>query len=362
MNIRAASLLTACLSLIGCAEPSAEKMLENYVSRVSNALDQPIEFKPNTAARLPAFPLRRERLLEVAPIREGLLDVLEFRQCDLLPLISERNSNLGRVMQPSQQLRYELRFLPALYDCRRQLMADPHENSSTFVNRVNEIIAHKERELPKLIWNSIYTSSEMEQQFSLAKTALPLESQGRISDIETALGAFIRISELTQLSEWPEPRMIQDIEKYYEVLYRNASGGEWLKSIDWLTYTLSQVAEGIEARLDRRAICFNQQPNNQSAIVRNVFLNFYAGELQPYLSQVHQFGERWLSSHELILTNLTLPDSMLEYQQKVLSKTHPDGLWQTYTQARDRHTLAWQRLLNQCGMLPSAPIVLDDSE
>lgn len=361
MTIRASSLLTLCLCLVGCAEPSAEKMLENYVSRVSNALDQPIEFKPNTAARLPAFPLRRERLLEIAPIREGLLDVLEFRQCDLLPLISERNSNLGRVMQPSQQLRYELRFLPALYDCRRQLMEDQHDNSSIFINRVNEIIAHKERELPKLIWNSIYTSSEMEQQFSLAKAALPLESQGRISDIEIALNAFIQISELTQLSEWPEPKMIKDIETYYEILYRNTSGGEWLKSLDWLTYTLNQVAGGIEARLNRRAVCFNQRPNNQSAIVRNVFLNFYAGELQPYLSQVHRFGERWLTAHELILSNLTLPDAMLDYQQKVLSKTHPDGMWQAYIQARDRHTLAWQQLLDQCGMLPSAPIVLDDS-
>ena len=349
---RLLNLLLLISLIYGCAEPDAEHMLEDYTQRVSNALDEPIRFEPGNTP-FPAFPPRRERLLPVEGLREGLIDVLQFRHCDLLPLIAERNSNLGRVMPPSQTLRYELRFLPAIENCEHDLSLQVKTDDSLqpLLDRVRQILQHKQEQLPRVIWNSIYTSEEMEQQFSHSTDPLPLDAQGLINQASQSLNAFILISELTAGdASWPDIRFINELESYYEQLYRMQSGQQWLRSVYLLSYTMEQVAQAIETRLERRPICFDQQPNNRSVIIQNVFRKFYAAEFQPYLALTDQFGRHWQTSHQSIQQYLPLPPSSEAYFSQLFDRQIKDGVLHRFNQARERHTEAWQTLLSHCGL------------
>lgn len=349
---RRLSLLLLTSLLYGCSEPGAEKMLQDYTRRVSNALDEPVEFAPGNSP-FAAFPPRRERLLPVEDIREGLIEVLQLRHCNLLPLIAERNSNLGRVMTPSQTLRYELRFLPAVEACEQKLTQriETDDTLEPLLHRVRQILQHKQKHLPRVIWNSIYASAEMEQQFSRSAEPLPLRAQGLINQAGNTLDAFILISQLAnQESPWPDSRFINELENHYEQLYRMQSGKQWLRSLYLLSYTMEQVSESIESRLERRPICFNQQPNNRSVIIQNVFRNVYAAEFQPYLALTDQFGRHWKARHLAIQQHLPLPPSSEAYFSQLFDHEVQGGMLHRFNQARERHTQAWQTLLTHCGL------------
>ena len=104
--------------LSGCNSNAPKALLNDYTQRMSNVLDIEIAASdPNI--NLPSFPDKRDRFVSTNDIRQGLWEVLDFRQCDMLSIISERNSSLGKVMPASQKMRYELRFIKALQDCRR---------------------------------------------------------------------------------------------------------------------------------------------------------------------------------------------------------------------------------------------------
>lgn len=353
------SLLCLSLLLTGCQPNSAEKLMRDYIQRLSNALEEPIAFQPQEASPYPSLPARRDRLHSLQEVREGLVDLLDLRHCSgLLPLIAERNSSLGRVMQPAQQLSYELELLRQLHNCQTQLregLATAPEWSSA-LERVERIQQIKQQQLDKQIWNSLYASPEMEQQFSRASPARALDSQGQMADMERYLVSLIQVAQLTSrpLPDWPQEESFYQLSPLYEGLHRNRFGSEWLKSIQLLTYTLNQASTGIEARLERRPICFNQQANPRAQILRNVFQNYYATGVQPYLSQTHRDGERWLSLQQQLLELLPLPEAMQTYQQQVLDRHAEEGVWQTYIRARDRHTQTWQRLLTECGLAPGA--------
>lgn len=343
--------------LNGCAEPTAESMLRDYTQRVSNALEHPVNFKTSHVT-YPIFPPRRERRQEVHDLREGLIDVLRLRQCDLLPLISERNSNLGRVMTPSQSLQYELRFLPAIHHCEQiisgRIIDEPE--LSPLLERVQEIRRHKEKQLPKVIWNSVYTTPEMEQQFSRSASPLPLKGIGQNNQIQHILDPFVVIAQLADNpSQWPETEFISALEGYYENLYRTELGSQWLQSVSVLTYTMNEVSIAIEQRLSQRPICFNQQPNNRATIIQNVFRNFYAAEFQPYLASTDQFGQRWKSIHEEMISTLPVPHSTTEYFLSVFDPAYEGGFMYAYDQAKKRHTSAWQTLLDHCGLMAGQP-------
>ena len=349
--------LLAVTVLSGCAEPTAESMLRDYAQRVSNAIEYPIDFQTGEIS-YPILPPRRERRIDIPELREGLIDVLRLRQCDLLPLISERNSNLGRVMPPSQILQYELRFLPAIQQCEKRLLERISEEAelAELLNRVQEIRQHKETYLPYVIWNALYTSPEMEQQFSRSATPLPLQSAGHINQIQQIIDPFIVIAQVTgEKTSTLDSEFILSLENHYEQLYRIELGNQWLRSVALLTQAMNAVAEGIEQRLDERPICFNRQPNNRSTIIQNVFRNFYASEFQPYLANTDQFGQRWSKLQNELVAELPVPKSSAEYFADIFNKNHNNGFMFAYDQAKSRHLAAWQRLLDHCGLMAGKP-------
>ncbi|MFC6673576.1 DUF3080 family protein [Marinobacterium aestuariivivens] len=355
----AESLLTAALLLLaGCDGSGPEEMLDDYASRVSNTLDEPIETDFDVAGRLPLFPARRERSLPLTDLRQGLVEVLALRHCDLLHLIAERNSSLGKVMAPSQQLVYEMRFLARLRDCRRDLDSAPSPDPDLLA-QVNAIYSVKSRELPVAIWNAVYASSEMEVNFSRGDPPMPLEPDGSALAALSSLEQLTDLAALAQLPDWPLPALLDVIEQPYQTLNRNRFGSQWLKSLLLLTETLERTARGLESRERRYPLCPQYRPTPDARILLNVFTQYYAGAVQPYLARVHRDGSRWRDLHLTLMHQLPATEAMQQYRWQVFAGENPDSLWQRYILARDHHTSAWQAVLRRCGLMPGVENTAD---
>lgn len=351
--MRICGLLIALLALSGCDRGSPEYMMQDYMSRVENTLETSIDTELDVGDKIPLFPRKRARKQATDELRQGLLEVLDLDYCEgLLHLIAQRNSSLGKVMPPSKQMTYEIRFFQLIRDCHNKIQLDS-EQEAELKTRIREIYEIKKRNLAKEIYNGIYMSEEIAGNFSRSEAPIALEG-------DTGLDASIRVVEqfllLAQLpsneTDWQAPTFLNEIENSFKVLYSNRYGGQLLKSLVLLTESMNATADGINAKLDSRPFCLPGHRNPRTDILRNVFAKYYSGTFQPYLSKVHRSGQIWLETNQKLAAALPLPLAMDAYFNETLSLEHPNSLWQQYIRARDRHTQAWQRLLSQCGMMP----------
>ncbi|WP_164549015.1 DUF3080 family protein [Amphritea opalescens] len=341
------------LVLQGCDQRPVETMLERYSNRVANSLDSEAQLDLEGPLELPTYPRRRERIRPVTDLRQGLLEVLKLRHCQLIQLVAERNSSLGKVMPPSRQLVYEIQFLSRLNQCRQSL---PSQTDKKLIQQLDEIYRIKKQSFEAALWNGIFTSEAMERNFSPSEPALPLEGDGGFSQSRQALEALNRVAELNNIvhnqAQWDEPDNLDQLEPHYQALSTLRYGSRWLRSLSLLTSTLNHTASVIEQRLRQRPLCYNQRATPAALIVKNVFNKYYAGELQPYMAKVDRHGQAWLSLNRRLLANFNhIPATMQQYQALMLTTESP--FWQHYIEARNRHTQAWQQLLTQCNLMPN---------
>lgn len=352
MRFRLFSLLLLCSVLSACSSDEATALVERYASRTGNAIDVDVDLSLKPSAQLYApLPPRRERLAEIPEIREGLLDLLDLRTCDLMQLVSERNTSLGRVAGPSQRLIYELKILPRLESCIALLEDDPEQQELRA--KLQEFVKIKQVGFAPLVFNAIYNTEEMERHFSFASEPLLPDQTGYLAPLVPPLERLVEVAQLSQQRRWQTPTFAEDLESSFEALYRADFGARWISSMALLTQTLEQTSAAIEQRLAGRPICFNGRQNNQSAILWTVFMKFYVGELQPYIAQVEREGRQWSALHQHVLANLQgVPSDKIRAFFDTDSRA---PIWGRYLRARDRHTKAWQKQLEQCGLRPGVP-------
>lgn len=351
------SIYVLILSMLyGCDRGTPEYMLQDYMSRVGNTLDTAIDTPLDVAAQIPLFPRKRERWREIPPLTQGLIEVLDLDYCDgLLPLIAERNSNLGRVMQPSQQMVYEIRFHAAIKQCAAKIEADPVADSE-LKQRINTILRHKQQYLKDRIWNGTIASDEFAANFSRSEPPLPVDEPLDFSTTLTAIERFIELAQLTdETKPSPPPAYLATIEESYQALQLQRYGARLLHSLSLVTVTLEQTAAGINQRLDQRPFCLPGHHTPKRDILRNVFSRYYAAELQPYLALVQRDAMQWFSLQQMLFAQFKLNPEMQRYYDSVLSEEASGSLWRRYRAALEQHTKAWQRLLTQCELMPQRP-------
>ncbi len=342
--------------LTGCDRATPEAVLENYQYRISNVLDIPNTHNYKLETR-PLFPPRRDRILRTTELREGLLDVLKLKDCHLIPLIAERNSSLGKVYAPSQKMRYELQFYHLLRLCRLSLVDSTTDKA--FIERLKEIQRIKHKNLPSELWNGVFTSKEIEMNFARDKAPLPLLDNGSSAATFEALRSLIAIIR-TPLEEqaWSPPKELPKLESFYETLNKNQSGPKILSALQLVTLHLNIASTTLEEGMAKHPLCFQQKPTRNAKIMKNIFYKYYIGEVQPYLAVVHRNANEWLDLNNHLIDsfrefNLIVPKQLETYQRMVLSKSEQHSLWSNYIRARDKHTKSWQKLLKQCGMMPT---------
>lgn len=342
------TLLTSLLLILaGCNPFSAPgTMLDEYVERTARVLELDPQFSPIPAA--PRLPKRRERQLAVPELEIDMLDFLSLYGCDLQVVVGEKNSIMGRVMQPLNRLRYELRFIASARECL------PEIDDEDLAGSVRKAVDGKLESLPVVTWNATWGVEEIESLLTLTKGALPVEATGAVT---AALGQDLErlntsIASLNRQELALDLAFVGRVHQHWDAEYR---AGQALNSAVLLIARLQDATALIRQRIEARPLCFEGKANNQAQIVQSMFFTVYVERVQPYLADVQR------ARAELIepLTRLgrlqqgVMPDSFRPYFERALTQAE-GSVWQRLDQATGEHTQAWQSLLEQCGMRPGA--------
>ncbi len=348
-----------------CSEPrTAGDLWLNYRYRLGNSLQS--EFA-EVADPLPAnpawrYPRRRQIRLAVEPVRVDLLAFLRLSHCELQRLIGERNSSLGQLAPESQRLLYELRFLQLAKPCLEYLQSESG-NGSELAGQLLQAIATKRRNLSRVTWNALNVSRELQTLFALSAQPLaPAELQDSPVRLLQSLDYLYFLQR--DIAEGAK-QVLGDplLERHFQVLGSDAYAGRLLLSLVLATEHLNRITPVLRERQLERPLCYQRRPSPQARIVERVFHKYYIGEIQAYLAVLHQQAQalqrRLQQLYLTHLDNLEPPSAYQLWWQATWAAETGSGeggsVWQEFNRALSNHTLAWQGLLANCGLMPGGP-------
>lgn len=342
-------LMVLCLALLlaGC-DPFAQPdtLMDEYLERVGRVLD----LQPDSRA-LPAvtpLPRRRQRVRELPELDMGILEFFSLYGCELQQVVGEKNSALGKVMQPAQRLDYEIRFIAASADCLPVITDESLQADLAAAARI------KREALPLAVWNATWGAPEMAKFYTRSDGYLPLtpdpEKIATLAADLDRLNGWIR-----DLHGQTNPTMFEPLSEIHQRWQALPVAGQLIQSSRLLIARLNDVESLLSARLAGRPLCFNQRPNADAEIMRNLFFNVYAARVQPYMAEVQRVRARLLPLlQELALAQRpAMSPAFMPFMQALLEEG-PGSLWGRLDQAVQDHTERWQELLDQCGMRPQA--------
>lgn len=343
-------LCVTLLVLPACTDQqSLESSMENYRYRLANVFQIEFQSLPSPPL-LPQYPSRRDLQLPLQPIAVNLLEFLRLSRCDLQRLIGKRNSSLGRVMADSQKLIYHQRFISLAEICIRQLRELNNESLAAKVESARHI---KVADTPAAVWNASFASQEFQELFSVAASPLTLpEAQ---QDAAVLVGAIETLGRLLALSSVLDSG---ELEAQYAVIGSDKYLGRLLRSQWQLSHELDSLSDQIEQTLAARPMCLKPQPTAQAKVMQRVFLRFYIGEIQPYISGVYRQGRDFNVLIEALLNtmfrerNIAQPEPFAAYWRQSWSEHNPESIWSRFNVSVQRHTQLWQNVLEQCGLRP----------
>ena len=343
--MKPALLLILALALSACGQTPEDQLLD-YQQRVARVLDEDIP-AVGTRARIEriavthfALPLPQHRI--------NLLELLSLNDCRIGQAVAQKNSTLGKLAAASQKLVQELAILRDGADCVAQLQPLDAE----LAGQLNSALQEKYAARMRYWWNAWLSADEW--QHFIATAAQPLQwpaadapKPAHISLTLNALDYAIHQGENIAAGRFAPPR---GMEPQLQQLMLGETLGRWLASEYLLTRTLNQTAAIIENRLARKVLCPTGEETPDASILHNVFVKYYAGQVQPYISRTDQLGNA-LRERLDRLKNLLKEEPPQAFQQW----RHQVGQQQqAFVRANKRHVTAWQKVLRQCGLMPGA--------
>lgn len=335
-------LLTACDPFA-----SPDSRMDTYIDRLSRVLE--VEAQRSALMEVPTFPRMRDRRIDIEPIKINMLDFLSLYGCELQVVVGERNSAMGRVMTPLNDLRYQLRFI----DKARQCL--PKIEQQKLKQQLQSAIAQKRDSLTDYFWNAVWADEPMAELMS--------QSSGFYQRGETHVSIGRLSADLDHAREvlngLKSGELDPGLEQMGEIQQRwvfDHSGGQLINSVRLLITRLNDGSNMLEQKINGRPLCFQGKPNPRAEQVKGVFFNVYIARIQPYISEVSRDGERIFDGLSALAQaqEQSMPGSFKPYYRQVIDKKAQNGLWQQFELAIKRHTESWQNLLRQCGMQPMA--------
>ena|GEM_PF-1041643 len=357
----ALALLLVCLLLSACTvKDDPEAMFDNYLYRLGNSLQldtfDDIDFREQVEyalAGLPRYPKGDLLRYEITRETISLLAFLRLSRCELQRHIGARNSSLGRVMGSTQQLYYDITFIVLAKRCIALLEHDgvdvPDDQDLV---RLRSVLQMKQGDLSERFWNATFASAEFKTLFSLgAKPLTHSQAKETIDTLNDALLTLIKFNEqLPALLVAESPVDVSYLEQSYALIGASKRLGQLRLSMRLISVYLSFADQLLQQRIAHKPLCYQRSPSRQFTIVNTVFTRYYIGEVQPYLSKIHQQSRKLLLSLEQLQAPQQTTTAFANFWQAVyLSEA---GEWQHFQDAIAVHTQHWQSLLRQCGRLP----------
>lgn len=349
-GVRAAQWLVSVVIvflLAGCNPFSdARPMMDEYVQRVGRVLDvEPVLSAIPASERMPR---RRSRVIPMPDLELGMLDFLSLYGCELQYVVGEKNSVMGKVMQPLNRLRYEVNFIRTAGDCLSSVEDEELQNV------LMRAIASKRDSLPIAIWNATWGVEEMEKLFTFAKGDYPVEAANPLSDLardakqlNKSVAEFLERNLEADLVFWGK------VHQRWQAEYR---AGQLINSAHLVASRLEDATSLIQQRLDSRPLCLNGKANNQSDIVQSMFFSIYIGKIQPYLADLRRARTDLIEplSKLAAMQVDVMPESFQKWYASTLALKGNKSIWVHLDKAVATHIKSWQTLLEQCGLRPGA--------
>ncbi len=337
-----------CLYLAGCTPNSdVPDMMDDYVAQVAAALDLSPEL--SEISPVSQIPRRRERFLEMPDLDMGMLDFFSLYGCELQYVVGERNSIMGKVMQPLNRLRYETRFIRAAEDCI------PETDREGMKEELEEAIESKAEALPIAVWNATWGVEEVERLFTLSQGYYP----GGGDDAPVA-GLAAGVRQLNQTvagllgGNADEPLdYVGEVHQRWQAEHR---AGQLLNSARLLTVRLDDATALLAERTETDPLCPESGSGEPPKALKETYASHYAGGVEVYLERVEQGRAALMEPLERLaaLQLETMPDAFREWYRQSLDTGNAGSLWGQLDRAVESHAQRWQQLLEQCGVSPDS--------
>lgn len=342
------TLISICGLLLGCSESPTQGLMDDYLSRVTRALDVD-RIEPEERPTLPSWPAASQRQVPLQDIRLGLLEAYGLRGCtDLLTRVAERNTQLGRVMIPSQRLLYELRLANTLEACLNQ----PSSALDASMREDLEALAQQVRlRLSAVYWNFLVSSDEMAGLYSLSGERLNPNRNLPLTEQQAQLERLLDWSR--QLAQQQLPAASEDLERQLRIFRDQAMIGQLLHALVDANRYLRAVNHQLEKRLGEEPLCPRPTPELPRAQVsQNVLINIYMGEVQPWFARLERKAQIWFPAINELLDSPLAPPRIQEYRKEWIDPDNPETPWRQFQQLNRQHAQHWEALLHQCGLRP----------
>lgn len=322
-----------------------ESLMDEYVKRLAHVLD--VEPRYSELVSIERIPRPRERKLAISEIDMNMLEFLGLYGCELQFVVGEKNSIMGRVMQPLNKLRYEVRFIQAAEACL------PKIDDEKLTETVLQTIEHKKQNLGKTIWNATWGTDEIAQLLSLSNGLYDPE-QNKYDITQYSHDIDYLNNAVTNLLNGDFSQDLQYIGEIQQRWQYGSHAGQLHNSGRLLISRLEDATQILKQRTQQKPLCPQGKATNQARVLESMFFSVYIAKVQPYMANVDRSAEQLFEPlAELAMKQRqVMPDTFRTYFNQSLEWNNEKSLWGRYQQRVKEHTEAWQELLEQCGLRP----------
>lgn len=335
-----------CLYLAGCAPDSGVPgMMDEYVMGVADALELRPEF--SDIAPVPQIPRRRERVLDMPGLDMGMLDFLSLYGCELQYVVGERNSIMGRVMQPLNRLRYETRFIRAAEACISE--TDDEE----IQEELEEAITHKIETLPIAVWNATWGVEEIERLFTLSQGYYP--GSGDDKALAELSSGVTRVNQTVRgLLDGNTSEPLDYVGGVHQLWQAEHRAGQLLNSARLMTVRLGDATALLAKRVEGAPLCSGAESEELPGELAEIYTDGYGDGIEGYLDRIERAKEALIKPLDTLAAQQseTMPSAFREWYRHYLDTGNADSVWVQLDRAISAHKQRWRQLLTQCEASP----------
>lgn len=270
------SLVAVVFVLTGCSDP-AISLMDDYTSRLSRTLT--LELQDPAPLDLQPLPSITATRADITDINITLVELVATRACGLDVLLGERNSSLGKVMTPSQRLKYELAFLKQVQPCLNNPDLAPDLQQKLAV-----IASDKTAQIDKHWQNFLLQDETLRQQLHPSRSLSEPNSVAGVAETMQALHSLLALQKSIAKQNWQQATDINP-EQALAALYKANTLSQLQQSLRFSQNWLQSLNQQLE-QLDLKVVCPAGKHSDKADILNTILLQYFIGKVQLYLAQV----------------------------------------------------------------------------
>ncbi|RVT47129.1 DUF3080 family protein [Rheinheimera sediminis] len=270
------SLIAVVFVVTGCSDP-AQSLMDDYASRLSRTLA--LELQDPAPLALQPLPSITATRADIAATSITLVELAATRACGLDLLLGERNSSLGKVMPPSQRLKYELAFLQQVQPC----LTNP-DIAPDLQQKLSGLAFDKTAQIEKHWQNFLQQDETLRQQLHPYRNLSEPDSVAGVAETMQALHSLLALQKSIVQQNWQQASSINP-ELALEALYKANTLSQLQQSLRFSQNWLQSLNQQLE-QLDLKAQCPAGKSSDKTDIFNTILLQYFIGKVQLYLAQV----------------------------------------------------------------------------